>query len=167
MASDASVVGAARARNEARYRGKGREWATPVALYESLDAEFGFTVDVSASDLNYKHPRYWTETQNGLAQDWRGEVCWMNPPYGAEIRAWIRKARESADAGATVVGLLPAETDSDWWHEHIVGRAEVRYLRGRIRFDVHHADGTKQWASPFRPSVVVVWRPRPTPRTDG
>lgn len=147
-----------RHRNESRWRGSGREWATPDDVFAPLHAEFAFTVDVCASDLNHKHSRYWTEQQNGLAQDWCGEVCWMNPPYGAEIRAWIRKARESADAGAVVVGLLPAETDSDWWHEHIVGRAEIRFLRKRPRFLIHHSDGRTQWASPFRPSVVVVWR---------
>lgn len=154
-----AVRSGAVSRNESRYRGKGREWATPRTLYAQMDAEFGFTVDVCASDLNHKHPRYWTEAHNGLAQDWRREVCWMNPPYGAEIRAWIRKARESADAGATVVALLPSETDTDWWHDHILGRAEVRYIRGRIRFDVHHPDGSVQWASPFRPNVIIVWRP--------
>jgi phage N-6-adenine-methyltransferase len=159
--SDA-VVNGAKGRNDSRYRGKGRAWATPPSVFEPLQAEFGFTVDACADGLNAKLARYWSEAEDGLAQDWSAEVVWMNPPYGREIRAWIRKAREASDAGALVVGLVPAETDSDWWHEHILGRAEIRYLRGRIRFLVHQAEGPTRWASPFRPSVVVVWRPRAT-----
>ena len=83
----------------------------------------------------------------------------MNPPYGREIYAWTRKARESAEHGALVVGLLPASTDLAWWHEDVVGHAEVRYLRGRVRF----ITGGPYRASGFFASVVVIWRPPPRP----
>jgi len=156
-----AVKNTAKSRNDSRYRGKGRHWATPPGLFSRLDAEFNFTVDPCATPKSAKCVKFYTEAENGLKQDWTRERVFMNPPYGAEIRAWISKARESADGGALVVGLLPAETDSDWWHEYIVGRAEVRYLRGRIRFLVYGDDGSVKWASPFRPSVVVVWSPRP------
>lgn len=82
----------------------------------------------------------------------------MNPPYGAELPAWIRKARAAAAAGALVVGLVPASTDSAWWHADVVDVAEVRFLRGRPRFLVYEDDGSVKWASPFQPCVVVVWR---------
>ncbi len=155
-----SVSKAAKHRNESRYRGKGRCWATPPKIFEPLNAEFAFTLDPCATPKSAKCARFFTETEDGLKQDWGKERVFLNPPYGAEIRPWIKKAKESSWGGALVVGLLPAETDSDWWHEHIVGAAEVRYIRGRPRFLVYEDDGSVKWASPFRPCVVVVWRPR-------
>ena len=158
MSSDA-VRKAAKHRNDSRYRGKGRHWATPPKVFDPLNLEFNFTLDPCATDRSAKCWFYFTEREDGLAQSWGTHRVFMNPPYGAEIRPWIKKARESAAAGALVVALLPAETDSDWWHEHIVDIAEVRYIRGRPRFIVHMEDGTEKWASPFRPCVVVIWRP--------
>jgi phage N-6-adenine-methyltransferase len=151
-----AVVNGMRARNNGRYNGNGREWATPPEIFAHLHAEFRFTIDVAASPDNAKLPRYYTEEQNGLEQDWSGERVFMNPPYGREIYAWTRKAR---DSGALVVGLLPASTDLAWWHEDVKGRAEVRYLRGRVRF----LTGGPYRASGFFPSVVVIWQPPTLP----
>lgn len=151
-----SVVGAAKTRNNGRYNGNGRHWATPPEIFEPLNAEFGFTLDPCATPESAKCARYFTEEQNGLIQDWGREVVFMNPPYGKEIYAWTKKARAAADAGATVVGLLPASTDLAWWHEDIVGRASCRYIRGRVRF----LTGGKYRASGFSPSVVVIWLPK-------
>ena len=143
---------AGRRRNQAPYRGAGRCWETPWDLFHRLDAEFHFTIDVCATEANKKVDRFFSEQQNGLLQSWTGEVCWMNPPYGAELPSWTKKARES---GSVVVGLLPASTDTAWFHEDVLAaRAEIRYLRGRVRFKVGEA-----WASPFQPNVIVVWRP--------
>lgn len=150
--SNKAVLGAARARNNGRYNGNGRHWETPQEVFAPLNAEFGFTVDVAASPATAKCDRFYTEEQNGLLQDWTGERVWMNPPYGREIYAWTRKAR---DAGALVVGLLPASTDLAWWHEDVIGHATVRYLRGRVRF----LTGGPYRASGFFPSVIVVWSP--------
>ena len=152
-----NVSKAARHRNESRYRGAGRCWATPPEIFGPLDAEFHFTLDPCATPASAKCVKFYTESDNGLSKDWSGEVVFMNPPYGAEIRPWIKKAKESAAFGAVVVGLLPAETDSDWWHESVMGHSEIRFLRKRPRFIVHMEDGSTKWASPFRPSVVVVW----------
>lgn len=145
-----SVVGAAKTRNNGRYNGNGREWATPPEVFNPLHAEFAFTLDVCAKASNAKVPRYFSEGDNGLLQSWSGERVWMNPPYGREIYPWTRKAR---DCGALVVALLPASTDLAWWHDDVVGRAEVRYLRGRVRF---LTDGPYR-ASGFFASVVVIW----------
>jgi phage N-6-adenine-methyltransferase len=140
-------------RNNGRYNGNGREWATPPDLFDALHQEFGFTVDACATARNAKLPRYWTEAQDGLIQDWRNERVFMNPPYGREIYPWTRKA--STSGAAVVVGLLPASTDLAWWHEDVIAaRAEVRYLRGRVRF---LTDGPYR-ASGFFASVIVVWR---------
>jgi site-specific DNA-methyltransferase (adenine-specific) len=147
----------ARARNASRYYGNGRDWVTPPALFLALDAEFRFTLDPCARPETAKCSRYFTEEQDGLAQSWAGERVYMNPPYGREIPAWTRKARLEAAAGAFVVGLLPASTDLAWWHEDVVSAgAEVRYLRGRVRFLT--VDGS-QWANAMFSSVVVIWRP--------
>jgi site-specific DNA-methyltransferase (adenine-specific) len=149
-----AVLGGMRAKNNGRYNGNGREWETPPDLFAELDTEFHFTLDPCATARNAKCSRYFTENENGLERVWTGERVFMNPPYGREIYAWTRKAR---DSGALVVGLLPASTDLAWWHEDVVGHAEVRYIRGRVRF---LTDGPYR-ASGFFASVIVIWRPHP------
>lgn len=121
-------------------------------MYFALNQEFEFTVDACATPSNAKCPRFWSEAENGLEQDWRGERVFMNPPYGREIYWWTYKARTSA--ADVVVGLLPASTDLAWWHDDVIGHAEVRYLRGRVRF----LTGGPYRASGFFASVIVVWR---------
>ena len=151
-----ALLGGMAAKNNGRYNGNGRHWATPPEVFGPLDAEFGFTLDPCATSESAKCLRYFDEATDGLAQSWAGEVVFMNPPYGREVYAWTRKAREEAAKGATVVGLLPASTDLKWWHEDVVGHAsEVRYIRGRVRF----LTGGPYRASGFFASVLVVWRP--------
>lgn len=125
-------------------------WETPQDLFDELDAEFGFDLDVCAQPSSAKSERFFSPEQDGLAQDWRG-ACWMNPPYGQAIGAWVAKARLSARAGATVVCLLPARVDTGWWWDHC-RYGEVRFLRGRLKF------GGSPAGAPF-PSVVVIFGP--------
>ena len=146
-----AVLGMARHRNNGRYNGDGREWQTPPEVFLPLDNEFHFTLDPCATLGSAKCPRFFNEAIDGLLQSWEGERVFMNPPYGKEISAWTRKAR---GAKTLVVGLLPASTDLAWWHDDVVGHAEVRYIRGRVRF----LTGGPYRASGFFPSVVVVWR---------
>ena len=152
--SNPAVLGAAAHRNNGRYNGNGREWATPPEVFEPLNAEFGFTLDPCATVANAKCLRFFTEAQNGLEQSWSGERVFMNPPYGREVGVWTRKARDEAQSGTLVVGLLPASCDLKWWHEDIVGHADVRYIRGRVRF----LTGGPYRASGFFASVIVVWK---------
>lgn len=128
-----------------------QDWATPPAMFAGWDAEFGFTLDVCALPHNTKCPRYFTPEVDGLAQDWGREVCWCNPPYD-DIGAWIRKAYEASLTGATVVCLVYARTDTEWFHDWVYGKAELRFLRGRIRFV-----GAKNSAP--APSMLVIYRP--------
>lgn len=153
--SNPAVIAGMRAKNNGRYNGNGRHWGTPPEIFEPLNAEFHFTLDPCAKPTTAKCAVFFTEEDNGLAQDWGAHRVFMNPPYGQEIYAWTRKARLAAENGALVVGLLPASTDLRWWHEDVVGHAEVRYVRGRVRF---LTDGPYR-ASGFFASVVVVWRP--------
>jgi len=99
------------------FMSKTYEWSTPQWLFDALDAEFKFTLDPCASLQNAKCAKYFTWVNDGLKQDWADHIVFMNPPYGREIRKWMRKAYESAQAGATVVCLVPARTDTNWWHD--------------------------------------------------
>ena len=125
-------------------------WETPQELFDKLNSEFCFDVDVCATDDNAKCANYFNTEQNGLAQSWHG-TCWMNPPYGRTIARWMRKAYESAQGGATVVCLVPARTDTVWWHD-FAAKGEVRFLRGRLKF------GASKNSAPF-PSAIIVFRP--------
>ena len=126
------------------------EWETPREFFDAVDAVFHFTLDVCATRDNAKCGRYFTKEEDGLTRTWSG-VCWMNPPYGREISLWVRKAYESSkEAGTVVVCLLPARTDTMWWHDYVIAHASlIRFIRGRLRF-------SGRGPAPF-PSALVVF----------
>jgi len=124
--------------------------ATPQDFFDKLNEEFGFELDVCATKDNAKCERFFTEEQDGLIKKWEG-VCWMNPPYGRTIKKWMEKAHSSSVEGATVVCLVPARTDTAWWHDYSM-KGEIRFIRGRLKF------GDAVNSAPF-PSAVVVFRP--------
>ena len=127
------------------------EWATPSKTFQDLDAEFHFTLDPCATHENHKCPAYFTKEQDGLAQDWGGHKVFCNPPYGRAIGVWVRKAaEESRKPGTLVVMLIPARTDTAYFHDYIYHKArEVRFIRGRLRFN-------DAGPAPF-PSMIVVF----------
>ena len=134
---------------EAMFSSKTDLWSTPQDLFDDLDRVYRFEVDVCATPENAKCAVFYTREQDGLAQYWRG-TCWMNPPYGREIGKWVAKARRSAEEnGATVVCLLPARTDTRWWHEHCA-LGIVTFIKGRLKFG-----GCKTGA--LFPSAIVVF----------
>ena len=127
------------------------EWETPQKLFDSLNNEFHFTLDPCATHWNAKCRKYYTIEEDGLQQDWCGETVFCNPPYGRSMPLWIRKAAMSAGSGTLIVMLLPARTDTKAFHEYIYHHAEIRFLRGRLKFvDAKHP-------APF-PSMVVIFR---------
>lgn len=126
-------------------------WATPQDFFDNLNNEFRFEIDVCATAENAKCKTFYTKEQNGLEMPWNG-VCWCNPPYGREIGKWVERAYTSSVGGATVVMLLPARTDTKWFHEYIYGKAEIRFIKGRLKF------GNSKNSAPF-PSMVAVFRP--------
>jgi len=133
------------------YSSRTDEWETPLALFNALSDEFGgFDLDVCATPENAKCSKYFTKVEDGLAQEWHGK-CWMNPPYGRAIGSWMRKAHES---GAFVVCLVPARTDTAWWHEYAM-RGEIRFLRGRVRF------GGGKHCAPFPSAIVIFGKNKP------
>lgn len=124
------------------------EWPTPPDLFKELDEEFHFETDVCARPENAKCARFFTPEQDGLAQEWTGR-CWCNPPYGRNTTGlWVKKAAESK---ATTVMLLHARTDTSWFHDYIYGKAEIRFVRGRLKF------GCSKNRAPF-PSMIVIFR---------
>ena len=131
------------------------EWETPQPLFDLLDAEFQFTVDVCATASNAKVDPFFSREQDGLKQNWTG-MAWCNPPYGrGVIDKWMAKAASEAKNGTGIVCLVPARTDTKWWHDYVLLADEVRFVRGRIKF------GDQQGAAPF-PSALVVFRPSET-----
>jgi phage N-6-adenine-methyltransferase len=131
---------------------------TPQDLFDTLNLEFNFSLDVCAVAENTKCSIFFSPEQNGLIQEWSG-VCWMNPPYGRDIKKWIKKAYEASLKGATVVCLVPARTDTAWWHDYVM-RGEIRYIRGRLKF------GKAVNSAPF-PSAIVIFRPNNLRINDG
>jgi phage N-6-adenine-methyltransferase len=127
------------------------EWATPQDFFDKLMATYRFTLDVCATAENAKCADFYTKEDNGLTKYWMGR-CWMNPPYGRDIKYWVKKAYESArDNGALVVCLLPARTDTAWWHDYVLPYGEVTFIRGRLKF------GGAKNSAPF-PSAIVVFK---------
>lgn len=134
--------------NKGLFTSKTDMWATPQEFYDKLNEEFGFELDVCATPDNAKCEQYYSPEVDGLQQEWTG-VCWMNPPYGRVIGKWVKKAYESSLNGATVVCLLPARTDTKWWHEYCM-KGEIRFVKGRLKF------GDSKNSAPF-PSAVVIF----------
>lgn len=130
------------------------EWETPQDLFDTLNERFHFDLDVCATNENAKCRTWYTKENNSLTKDWwrHGHTAWMNPPYGREIGKWVQKAFEETHFGMTVVCLLPARTDTAWFHDWVAWKAEVTFLRGRLKFG-----GCKN-SAPF-PSMIVVYRP--------
>ena len=126
-------------------------WETPQDLFDKLNNEFHFTLDVCATPENAKCDSFYTKEQDGLSHPWKG-VVWCNPPYGKQIGSWVRRGFFASQSGNTVVMLLPARTDTRWFHEYIYGKAEIRFIRGRLKF------GGSKNSAPF-PSMVIVFMP--------
>lgn len=128
-------------------------WETPQDLFDKLNNEFQFTLDVCATPENAKCDKFYTKDQDGLKHPWKGTV-WCNPPYGRGIGQWVRRALFASVSGSTVVMLLPARTDTKWFHDYIYKRnnVEIRFIRGRLKF------GGSKNSAPF-PSMVVVFMP--------
>lgn len=140
--------------NDIMFQSNRHNWGTPQKLYDSLNEEFDFTLDACADESNYKHKNYYTKEDDALSLPWCGRV-YMNPPHGTEIKYWIKKAYEESQTNAeVVVCLIPARTDTRYWHEYVL-KGEIRYLKGRVRFEVNREPANSN--APF-PSAIVVFR---------
>lgn len=138
--------------NKGMFSSKTGEWETPQVFFDNLNSEFNFDFDVCATRKNAKCVNYYTKEIDGLAKKWFGK-CFMNPPYGREINKWIKKAYEESkkDYCSFIVGLLPARTDTKWFHDYIYKKAEIRFLKGRLKFS------NSKNSAPF-PSMIIIWK---------
>ena len=140
--------------NKVHYSSKTNEWTTPKHLYDELNNEFNFTLDPCCTRQSAKCEKFYTIEENGLIQDWSNDIVFMNPPYGKEITKWIEKAYKESLKGSVVVCLIPSRTDTKYWHDFIFPYAEVRFIKGRLKFG-----GNKKGsgAAPF-PSAIVIFK---------
>ena len=143
--------------NKALFSSVKMDWRTPKDFFQELDQEFHFGLDAAASPENAKCERYFTPEVDGLSCSWSGYgAVFCNPPYGREIGKWVQKAySEHVRWGVTIVMLIPARTDTSFFHDYIYGKAELRFLRGRLKFEDEH--GAAMNPAPF-PSMVVIFR---------
>jgi phage N-6-adenine-methyltransferase len=142
--------------NELMFSSEKQDWATPQNLFDELNHQYNFDVDVCAHSRNYKCEKYYTEDDNALEQEWKG-TCWMNPPYD-QSAIFIEKAYEESLKGSRVVALIPARTDTKYFHNYCMQAEEIMFIKGRLKF------GDSKNSAPF-PSMLVVFNNHhnPTP----
>jgi phage N-6-adenine-methyltransferase len=133
-----------------RFDAKTVEWETPLDFFKPLDDEFNFTLDVCATHENKKVNKYFTLEENGLIQSWKDHTCWMNPPYGRTMQQWLEKAKYEADNfGVITVCLIPARTNTSWWHKICLKSSEIRFVLGRPKF------GNSTYGLPFPLAIII------------
>jgi phage N-6-adenine-methyltransferase len=142
-----------------KFGSESQEWETPASLFNPLNGEFCFTLDAAATVENTKvKGSFFTATDNGLIQPWGQNIVWLNPPYGAKsapIQAWVKKAAVERNFGATSVLLIPARTNTNWFHDIILGAAEIRFVRGRPKFNgAQHGLPQPLLLAIFRPDML-------------
>jgi len=137
------------------YSSKDLCWETPKELFDVLNNEFVFTLDPCCLKETAKCKKYFTTTDDGLAQDWSKDKVFINPPYGREIGKWVKKAHDESKKGALCVMLIPSRTDTRWFHDYILNNAEIRFMKGRTYFI---QNGIKGGSAPF-PTMIVIFKP--------
>ncbi|MBK8772359.1 MAG: adenine methyltransferase [Rhizobiales bacterium] len=144
------LLGQKRRVDQSWFNAKSVEYGTPDSIWKPLDKEFGFTLDVASTHENALCANHYTPAEDGLVQPWSG-VCWMNPPYGRVMQKWVRKAHAEWKRGCCVVALIPARTNTGWWHDCIQDIATVRFIRGEVAFK-----GFERGL--WMPMCVVIWQ---------
>lgn len=145
---------------DVHFSSKSDEWETPQKLYDKLNEEFHFTLDPASTVDNTKCDKFFTMEEDGLKQSWKDEIVFMNPPYGRKISLWMEKAYEESKH-ATVVCLIPARTDTGYFHDYCMKASEIRLIKGRLKFinrvlSPMGENDSKVSSAPF-PSAIVVF----------
>jgi len=136
------------------------EWATPQDFFDKLNEKHNFTLDPCANKANAKCKKYYTQKDDGLTKDWEGETVFVNPPYGRELKHWVKKAYlESRKNNTTVVLLCPSRTDTQYFHDYMMKASELYFIKGRIKFENNNKTSN---SAPF-PSVVAVFKGESAP----
>ena len=137
--------------NSALFSSNSDEWATPQEIFDELNREFNFNLDVCATESNHKCNLFFTQKDDGLSKKWGGYRVFCNPPY-SKISEWVKKAYyESFTPNTLIVLLIPARTDTKYFQEYIYNRSEIRFIKGRLKF------GNSKNSAPF-PSMIVIFR---------
>lgn len=139
---------------EGMFTSRTDEWSTPQAFFDRLNWEFNFELDPCATPENAKCRRYYTKADDGLSQPWAPWRTFVNPPFGRTLGLWVEKACRESQRGAIVVALLPARTDTRWFHNWCWQASGIRLVKGRLKY------GGAENSAPF-PTMVVVWTPGP------
>ena len=144
--------------NKGLFTHEKKDWGTPNKLFQDLNEVYHFNLDPCSSETNHKCELYYTKEMNGLEKNWGGKNVFMNPPYGSEIKCWVKKAyEESLKPNTTIVMLLPARTDTIWFHSYVYGKAHLHFIKGRIKF---LNNGVEEDSAPF-PSMIAVLNGKP------
>jgi phage N-6-adenine-methyltransferase len=128
---------------QGKFNSTRQDWPTPDKLFDVLDRRYGFNFDLAADKSNTKCVNYFTKEDDALLQIWKG-VCWLNPPYGGsgtnKLKAWVMKAFKAGQIdGCSVTMLIPARTNTNWWHDYCMRAKEILFIRGRPKFgDAKH-----------------------------
>ena len=139
---------------EAMLSSKKMDWGTPQGFFDELNKEFNFTLDPCSTKETAKCKKYYTKEDNGLDKDWSNEVVFVNPPYGREIKDWVKKcSEESKKQNTLIVMLIPARTDTKYFHDYIYHKADIRFIKGRLKFV---GDQKGSGSAPF-PSMLVIF----------
>lgn len=150
--------------NSGMYSSDKHDWGTPQGFFDKVNEKFDFYMDVCASEWNAKCNVWLGVEDDALRMSWEhvldahgqsGRWCWMNPPYGREIESWCKKAYQESEKGVRTVGLLPARTDTLWWHRYVMEASEIVLIQGRLNFETEGGEG--QYNAPF-PSALAVWK---------
>ena len=137
-------------------------WETPTDFYNELNSKYNFTLDPCSSETNHKCEKYYTKEDNGLEKSWEGEIVFCNPPYGRyDTGKWVEKCHEESKHSVIVL-LIPARTDTAWFHTHIYGKHEIQFIKGRLKFELNGEpmkdDKGRLQSAPF-PSMLVIMKP--------
>ena len=146
---------------ELMFSNKNNAWCTPRDFFNKLNEEFHFTLDPCCMPKSALCKKYYTPDEDGLKQDWSGERVFVNPPYGREIGKWVKKCyEESQKENTLVIMLIPSRTDTRYFHDYILGKAELRFIKGRLKFiDLDYKgkeEDRKMSPAPF-PSMIVIF----------
>jgi len=135
------------------FKSESEEYETPNEIFEPLKKEFSLKLDVCASSENHKLDTYFKKEDDALTKDWHKHGnFWMNPPFSRHLKKWVQKAYEESQKGVVGVSILPVRSNTLWWHKYIIDtKAEVRFLKGEIKFS-HHKRGL------WLPFAIVIWK---------
>jgi len=137
------------------FSSKSEEWETPQELYNYLNLDYRFTLDPCATPENAKCEKFFTREDDGLNKSWEGEKVFMNPPYGRDIKKWVKKAYEEGQKPETVVAcLIPSRTDTKYWHEYCMKAWKIHFVKGRLKFTNNNIGNN---SAPF-PSAVIIFK---------